>query len=155
MDIQRDVDYFMLSMGQTIREKPSLAPPEELQLRIDLITEEFDETIAALVQMQELVRGKPVPATAVQLLADVADGIVDLMYVAIGTASALGIGLTEVWDEVQRANMEKTTGPVRDDGKRLKPEGWTPPQVERIIREQIAEHDFATKSIGAGPTNMT
>ena len=41
-----------------------------------------------------------------------------------------------VWNEVQRANMAKVgLGGVkkREDGKVLKPDGWTPPDVEKAV----------------------
>ncbi len=37
------------------------------------------------------------------------------------------------WDEVHRSNMAKVGGPIRGDGKRLKPEGWTPPDVAGVL----------------------
>jgi predicted HAD superfamily Cof-like phosphohydrolase len=42
---------------------------------------------------------------------------------------------------VQRCNMLKSTGPVRSDGKRLKPEGWEPPRIRELLIEQGAELD--------------
>lgn len=142
--LQADVRAFMLEMGQRVRSWPMNITDLERQLRIDLITEEFDETIDAL-----LLLGNPgiSPGRELALIAKVADGAADLMYVLLGTTLAFGIDMTEVWDEVQRANMEKTLGPVREDGKRLKPEGWQEPQVERIIRDQRQAHQFADKSI--------
>lgn len=47
-----------------------------------------------------------------------------------------GIDLRPVWSEVHAANMRKTTGPVREDGKRLKPEGWQPPDIAGVLRAQ-------------------
>jgi predicted HAD superfamily Cof-like phosphohydrolase len=40
-----------------------------------------------------------------------------------------------VWKEVHRSNMAKLEGGVRkrEDGKILKPEGWTPPDVEGVM----------------------
>ena len=71
----------------------------------------------------------------------------DLMYVLVGTTLALGIDLTDIWEAVQKANMAKAKGAVRQDGKRLKPEGWVAPDVEAIIREQQQEFKFADVSI--------
>lgn len=44
-------------------------------------------------------------------------------------SEGLGIDLRPFFLEVHRTNMLKTTGPVREDGKRLKPEGWKPPRI--------------------------
>ena len=47
---------------------------------------------------------------------------------AVGyVANEWGIPLRPFWREVQRANMDKVGGPVRADGKRLKPPGWQGP----------------------------
>ena len=144
-DIQADVREFMQAMGQELPVSPQLFPMAELlRLREDLIEEEAEETLAAL-RDPALWQGDP--NERIRILAEIADGVADLIYVAVGTTLALGIDLDEVWEEVQRTNMAKTTGPVREDGKRLKPEGWQPPQIERIIREQVAEGDFADRSI--------
>ena len=41
-----------------------------------------------------------------------------------------------VADEIQRTNMAKVGGPVREDGKRLKPPGWQPPDIEGELKKQ-------------------
>ena len=64
---------------------------------------------------------------------EVADALIDLIYVCIQAGIEWGIPLDRCWDEVQRANMAKKGGPVRGDGKILKPEGWTPPDIDGII----------------------
>jgi predicted HAD superfamily Cof-like phosphohydrolase len=66
-----------------------------------------------------------------------ADALIDLVYVAKGTAVMMGLPWEKLWDDVQRANMEK----VRGVGKRghavdlVKPAGWKPPQTGRILQE--------------------
>jgi predicted HAD superfamily Cof-like phosphohydrolase len=134
--IQGDVSRFMQGMGQTVRGYPQNINDVERKLRIDLITEEFDETIAALVELG--AQGHK-PDLERFFLAEVADGVADLIYVAVGTTLALGIDLTDVWEAVQKANMKKAYGPVRQDGKRLKPKDWVAPDVEGIIRNQQLE----------------
>lgn len=67
---------------------------------------------------------------------DLADGLADLIYVALGTAIAYGIDLRPVWDEVHRTNMAKEGGDKRVDGKCLKPEGWQPPDVAGVLARQ-------------------
>jgi len=66
------------------------------------------------------------------------DGLADLIYVCVGCALEYGIPLDRVGDEVQRSNMAKVdplTGAVRRrlDGKILKPEGWTPPDIAGVM----------------------
>lgn len=62
-------------------------------------------------------------------LVGIADSIADLVWVLCGLSARLGIDLDAVWEEVRRANFDKVGGPVREDGKQLKPEGWRPPNV--------------------------
>lgn len=64
----------------------------------------------------------------------VADGAADLIWVVCGLCARLGIDLDAVWSEVRRANYDKVGGPVRDDGKQLKPEGWEPPNMAAVMR---------------------
>lgn len=66
-------------------------------------------------------------------LVDTADALADLVYVTYGMALELGIDLNAVLEIVHERNMAKLGGPVRDDGKQLKPEGWYGPE------EQIGE----------------
>lgn len=47
----------------------------------------------------------------------------------------LGLDLRPFFKEVHRANMEKLTGPKREDGKQLKPEGWQPPRIAEMYAE--------------------
>lgn len=70
-----------------------------------------------------------------QNLAEQADALVDLVYVAHGTAVMLGLPWKHLWDDVQRANMSKVRGMTKR-GHAVdvtKPEGWVGPQTERIL----------------------
>lgn len=66
------------------------------------------------------------------------DGLVDLVYVAIGTALTFGLDFHEAWERVQSANMEKiavknTDGEGRHKTDVVKPEGWKPPRFKDLI----------------------
>jgi predicted HAD superfamily Cof-like phosphohydrolase len=52
---------------------------------------------------------------------------------------AAGVDLEPHFDEVHRANMTKILGRKREDGKQLKPEGWTGPDHEKILQRQEAD----------------
>lgn len=70
-------------------------------------------------------------------VAGIADGLVDIVYVAIGMAHRLGLPFEDVWDEVHRANMAKfPDGQVfkNENGKITKPPGWKPPDIEGVLR---------------------
>jgi predicted HAD superfamily Cof-like phosphohydrolase len=69
-------------------------------------------------------------------LPEIADGIVDSIVVLLGAACAMGIDIQPIWDKIHESNMAKATGPVREDGKRLKPENWQPPDIESELKKQ-------------------
>jgi len=53
----------------------------------------------------------------------------------------LGIDLRPFFREVHRTNMNKLSGPVREDGKKLKPPDWKPPRiVEMLNRIRAGNH---------------
>jgi predicted HAD superfamily Cof-like phosphohydrolase len=67
------------------------------------------------------------------------DALVDILVVTIGAIHSMGIDPQEAWDEVMRTNLAKidyATGKVlkREDGKVLKPEGWTTPNLGRFFQ---------------------
>jgi predicted HAD superfamily Cof-like phosphohydrolase len=71
---------------------------------------------------------------------EMADALVDLVYVAMGTAHLLGLPWHELWDEVQATNMAKKRAAANGaDSKRgsswdvVKPEGWQPPDIRGIL----------------------
>ena len=64
------------------------------------------------------------------------DGLCDLLCVVYGAALEFGVELAPYWDEVHRTNMAKMGGPVRDDGKRLKPDGWKPPDIAGVLARE-------------------
>jgi predicted HAD superfamily Cof-like phosphohydrolase len=115
-------------------------------LRAKLLMEETAETVAALgfhVDAKIWEPGEPGSGThrkvaeynvdAAESLVEVIDGLCDIVYVALGTAATFGVDLDPFFREVQRSNMAKAGGERREDGKRLKPPGWTPPEIERIL----------------------
>ena len=67
------------------------------------------------------------------------DALIDILVVTIGAIHSLGANGEAAWNEVMRTNFAKIdpeTGKVRkrEDGKVLKPEGWTPPNLEPFTR---------------------
>lgn len=113
--LQRDVEEFHRALDIPVASTPAIRRPE---LRAELIREEAAETVEAIE------RGDLVGAV---------DGMCDLFCVVYGTAAEFGIDLAPFWDEVHRTNLAKKGGPVREDGKRLKPPGWKPPDIAGIL----------------------
>jgi predicted HAD superfamily Cof-like phosphohydrolase len=119
-EVQRDVEAFHAALDIPTHDTPGIRRPE---LRAALIREEADETVAAILAGD---------------LIEALDGCCDLLAVVYGTAAEFGVDLAPFWDEVHRTNMAKVGGPVRADGKRLKPPGWTPPDLQRVLDEVAA-----------------
>jgi predicted HAD superfamily Cof-like phosphohydrolase len=64
------------------------------------------------------------------------NAIHDAMYGVAGVGYMLGLPLQAVWDEVQRSNLAKLVGGIairRPDGKVMKPNGWTPPDIAGVL----------------------
>jgi predicted HAD superfamily Cof-like phosphohydrolase len=119
MDSKNDVRIFMDACDQ---KSTDFGPQSELYM--DLIIEEFRELVTAYGSRN---------------IVEIADATADLKWVLEGLEHTLKIPQQEVWDEVARSNLAKISenGKVikREDGKVLKPEGWTPPNIQAIIRK--------------------
>ncbi len=67
----------------------------------------------------------------------VADGAADLKYAVNYAANCFGIDLEPIETEVQRSNMSKKGGYKREDGKWIKPDTYSPADLEPIIAKQM------------------
>jgi predicted HAD superfamily Cof-like phosphohydrolase len=162
---QRQVQTFHREVldGPTSPAEPKIRNGE---LRARLIAEEAAETVYALVGRDDAIRilleyAYPHPhhtspgkdASNEPNLEEAIDGIADTIVVCYGAAEAIGIDLEPFYDEVMRANMAKAGGPTRADGKRLKPPGWTPPDIKGVLESVRSDHVLVVavrSAIGAG-----
>jgi predicted HAD superfamily Cof-like phosphohydrolase len=113
---QRDVEAFQRAVGAPVGRSPGI---RRASLRAKLVREEAREAARA-IESGDL-------AAAIKELCD-------LIYVAYGAAVEFGIELAPFWDEVHRSNLEKVGGPIRRDGKLLKPAGWAPPDIVGVLQ---------------------
>lgn len=93
-------------------------------LYANLIQEEYEEFISAIHAEDDIEQ---------------LDACMDMIWVILGYCYMKGYNVKGAWDEVARSNLSKInpeTGKVikRQDGKVLKPDGWTPPQLEQFIK---------------------
>jgi len=70
------------------------------------------------------------------------DALIDILVVTIGAIHSAGFDGEGAWKEVMRTNFAKidpVTGKVRkrEDGKVLKPEGWTAPELAQFIKKNV------------------
>lgn len=143
--IRDQVLEFHRAMEQPVLDVPQVPPDERVRFRLRFIAEEFFELLEACLhdtEEWELDWLKEDLNTYINLalvrvdLPLVADALADIDYVVEGTRLEFGIDGGPVAAEVHRANMMKASGPVRADGKRLKPDGFRPPDVEGVLLSQ-------------------
>lgn len=122
--------------------------PDLVKHRLDLITEELNETI-------EAVKNKD--------LREVVDGLCDLLYVTEGMLSALGINGNKAFDLVHQSNLSKLC--VNEDEAKLSVEKYKeenrykePAYKRSVDGNYFIVYDKATskilKSINYLPVNL-
>lgn len=128
------VKQFMNTFGQEVKSSPAWPNSKVVNLRNDLISEEYQELVQAVKDYQY---GK---ICHKQALVEVADALTDLLVVVYGTGHAYGIDLDACFQEVQRSNMSKLGEdgkPIyREDGKILKGPNFSKPDLESVIFPQ-------------------
>ena len=113
----RDQEKFMRACDQTVGEINA----QQFNLYKNLIKEEYEELNTAKSQVEEL------------------DALIDILVVTIGAIHSMGADAEGAWKEVMRTNFAKIdseTGKVRkrEDGKVLKPLGWTAPNLTAFVK---------------------
>jgi predicted HAD superfamily Cof-like phosphohydrolase len=115
----KDQERFMLACDQTAGNFNQ----KQYNLYRDLISEESSELNAAVTQGDQVEQ---------------LDALIDILVVTIGAIHSMGADAEGAWNEVMRTNFAKIdseTGKVRkrEDGKVLKPEGWTAPDLRPFV----------------------
>lgn len=142
-EIRNQVEEFMVAAEQTVPDKPTVPSDNIVRLRAKLIIEEAIEYLEATygkvfddikLELRDRLEHKKLKVDIIEI----ADALSDIDYVSEGARLAFGINGKEIADEVQRTNMAKF-GPgswKREDGKAMKPEGWLPPDIKKLLIEQ-------------------
>lgn len=142
MDLFADVTDFLSTFGQKYSGAPRALPPQLAKLRERLLNEERGEYLRAVKALAAELSGKAEPSIDDEVaynLDHALDALVDLVYVALGTAYLHGFDFNEAWRRVHSANMKKTRALTRKDGKRkskydiVKPPGWQPPRHRDLV----------------------
>ncbi|MBT5250426.1 MAG: hypothetical protein P8H65_01150 [Rhodothermales bacterium] len=131
----------MQKVGQDTPEG-AVVPDEKTRiLRAKLILEEALETVDAL-GVHVHIEGIEIVEEGLQYsgggeinLQEVADGCADISVVTMGTLIAFGIDDEPLLEEVDASNLRKfgEGSYRREDGKWMKPPGWTPPDIMGAI----------------------
>lgn len=113
-----DVKAFYEKFNIPHHTTPTLLDPETFVFRMRRLQEE-------VVEFDEAYNTRD--------LAGAADALIDLVYIAMGTAINMGLPWDALWAEVQRANMEKVRAQRPEDSKHgttldiIKPLFWQAP----------------------------
>lgn len=156
-NVFNDVHEFMTRMGKPIPVAPHWQEihPEQLHLAIELVREEIHRELEEALHEGNMVK--------------IFDGILDGIYVLAFLGHTLGLPLEEGWVEVQRTNMAKLhrlpcstcerlpspnvqcpvcrgqgdfLGPIfNENGKVVKPDGWTPPRLMDLMQQALKRYE--------------
>jgi predicted HAD superfamily Cof-like phosphohydrolase len=112
----RDQEKFMRACDQNVT-----GDQKQYDMYISLIKEEFNELQEAEDDVEAL------------------DALIDILVVTIGAIHSMGADAEGAWKEVMRTNFAKIDSETdkvrkREDGKVLKPLGWTPPDLTGYLK---------------------
>ena len=116
----RDQEKFMRACDQSV----DGSNESQFKLYVDLIDEEYNDELKLAIANNDQV--------------EVLDALIDILVVTIGALHSMGADGEGAWKEVMKTNfakIDKDTGKVRkrEDGKVLKPMGWTAPELAQFL----------------------
>ncbi len=149
--LRRQVAAFQLAAGFPVKTTPCVPAADRVRFRLRLVAEEFFELLEASGCFFPGYNPAAIVDNAITYLehsrtdiVEVADACADIDYVVEGLRLEFGINGAPVALEVQRSNMAKCVdGKLvlahlgdMNEGKVLKPAGWTPPDIAGVLRDQ-------------------
>ena len=126
-DLIKDIDQFHKKFGFEKNEKVGIPDNNELvNFRTSFLMEELAEYTQAITKKDA---------------AGALDALVDIVYIALGTAWLFNLPFDKAWNEVQKANMSKIRAKSKSKKRGtafdvIKPKGWEAPNIERIVEEE-------------------
>jgi predicted HAD superfamily Cof-like phosphohydrolase len=116
----RDQAKFMTACDQSV----DRGNTDQFNMYLKLIEEEAEELNQAIIDKDRV---------------EMLDALIDMLVVTIGAIHSMGADAEGAWKEVMRTNFTKIdheTGKVRkrEDGKVLKPQGWTAPELGQFLK---------------------
>ena len=117
----RDQEKFMRACDQSV----DAINESQYAMYIKLIDEEHRELLEATLSEDRVEQ---------------LDALIDILVVTIGAIHSFGADAEGAWKEVMKTNfakIDRETGKVRkrDDGKVLKPQGWTAPNLKSFLKK--------------------
>ena len=116
----RDQEKFMRACDQSVDQFDE----KQYSMYVNLINEEHQELLEATLSEDRVEQ---------------LDALIDILVVTIGAIHSMGADAEGAWKEVMRTNfakIDRETGKVRkrEDGKVLKPVGWTAPNLKPFLK---------------------
>ena len=146
----KDLEEFHKKFNLAYTGGPRFLPQAIHDFRLRFLYEELDEyrENTALGSDEKSLSFPFTHDQTVHHLSEALDALVDLVYVALGTAYLHGFDFAEAWRRVHAANMAKVRATSTDQSKRgslfdvVKPTGWQPPDHRDLVahhrhREQV------------------
>ena len=118
--------------------KPTLLDKDFMEFRVQFLHEELEELQVAVDEDN---------------LPEIADALVDLVYVAIGTAELMGLPFNDLFAEVHGVNMTKERAIPKDSRSKrnakfdvVKPVDFQPPQISAILERAAYDRQNILRS---------
>jgi len=120
----RDQEKFMRACDQSV----DTGNTDQFNMYLKLIEEEAEELNQAIINKDKV---------------EMLDALIDILVVTIGAIHSMGADAEGAWKEVMKTNfakIDKDTGKVRkrEDGKVLKPLGWTAPNLKPYLSKETS-----------------
>jgi len=134
-NLHRDVFEFHKKFEIPIEKYPAFPVKELLDFRMKFLREEVDE-FGEAVRNDDIVKAF--------------DALIDVVYVAIGTAVIMNLPFEKGWDIVHSANMTKIRAKNASQSKRgtafdvVKPSNWIAPDM--MLHSLLLKHEYELKT---------
>src|SRR5210317_2227135 len=128
----KDIDAFHKKFKFEKNEKVGIPDNNELvNFRTSFLMEELAEYTQAITKKDA---------------AGALDALVDIVYIALGTAWLFNLPFEKAWKEVQRANMSKIRAKSKSKKRGtafdvIKPKGWKAPNIDQIVEEEKEQNE--------------
>lgn len=144
-DLVADIAKFHAKFNIPQRAEGQPIDPDLMRFRLKFLAEELKEANIAAAKSD---------------LPDFLDALVDLVYVAIGTAHVFNLDFQHAWRNVQDANMKKVNASDENPGKRghssdiVKPVDWKAPDHTDLFTIEDRQLDPLTTDPDEGLVDL-
>ena len=131
-DLLGDINKFHNKFGFKKSQKVGIPEDSELvNFRTSFLMEELAEYTQAITKKDD---------------AAALDALIDIVYIALGTAWLFNLPFEKGWREVQKANMSKIRAKSKSKKRGtafdvIKPKGWKAPNIDQIVEEEKEQNE--------------